>query len=71
MIKLTNMSQGHRHNKLLLNPRHILSVFEVELDDEKQTSIYTVTQQSWNVKESLDEIYNMINGCKAKCHDAS
>ena len=66
MIKLTNMSQGHRHNALLLNPRHILSVFEVELDDEKQTSVYTVTQQSWNVKESLDEIYNMINECEAK-----
>ena len=69
MIKLTNMSQGHRHNMLLLNPRHILSVFEVELDDEKQTSVYTVTQQSWNVKESLDEIYTMIN--EGKCDDAS
>jgi len=69
MIKLTNMSQGHRHNALLLNPRHILSVFEVELDDEKQTSVYTITQQSWNVKETLDEIYAMIN--KVNDNDAS
>jgi hypothetical protein len=44
-------------------------VFEVELDDEKQTSVYTVTQQSWNVKESLDEIYTMIN--KGNYDDAS
>lgn len=66
MIKLTNMSQGHFNNALLINPRHILSVFEVELDDEKQTAIYTVTQQSWNVKESLDEIYAMINGDQKK-----
>jgi hypothetical protein len=64
------MSQGHRNNILLLNPRHILSVFEVELDDEKQTSVYTITQQSWNVKESLDEIHTMINKCKGTCHDA-
>jgi len=63
------MSQGHRHNTLLLNPRHILSVFEIELDEEKQTSVYTVTQQSWNVKESLDEIYTMIN--KGNYDDAS
>jgi hypothetical protein len=60
MIKLTNMSQGYRNSKLLINPRHILSVFESEVDDEKVTTIYTVTQQSWNVKESFDAIYKMI-----------
>lgn len=69
IIKLTNMSNGHRHNALLINSRHILSVFEVELDDEKRTTIYTVTQQSWDVKESLDQIYKMINKCGGKCHD--
>ena len=69
IIKLTNMSNGHRHNTLLINTRHILSVFEKELDDERVTSIYTVIQQSWDVKESVDEILKMINKCKGSCHD--
>jgi hypothetical protein len=68
IIKLTNVSKDYEGEPLLLNTRHILSVFgteEVKEVDGKKiityvTCIYTVTQQSWNVEESLKEI------CEAK-----
>lgn len=69
IIKLTNASKDFEGKPLLLNTRHILSVFEdmKALDDktvETITNIYMVTQQSWSVKESIDKIYEMINGPK-------
>ncbi|APC43931.1 hypothetical protein P19250A_0046 [Methylophilaceae phage P19250A] len=65
MIKLTNASKEHSGKSLLINPRHILSVFETdnEIDEkttERVTNIYTVTQQGWAVKETLEEIYKLI-----------
>jgi hypothetical protein len=81
IIKLTNMSEGHEGNPLLINARHIISVFETTRDVpgkkktiENVTNIYTIIQQSWQVKETLDQIYKMINGgsskvCGSKCHE--
>jgi hypothetical protein len=65
IIKLTNASKEYDGQKLLINSRHILTVFEgvKEVDDktvETITNIYTITQQSWSVKESVDEIYKML-----------
>ena len=74
IIKLTNALDPHRNNTLLINAKHILSVFESDnvvdkKTTERVTNIYTVTQQSWTVKESIDEIYKIINKCKGSCHD--
>ena len=68
IIKLTNASKEYEGEPLLLNTRHILSVFGVEevkeVDGMKMitypTAIYMITQQSWSVEESVKEVYEMI-----------
>lgn len=65
IIKLTNASKEYDGKTLLINSRHILSVFEgvKMLDDntvETVTNIYTVTKESWIVKESVDDIFNKV-----------
>ena len=67
ILKLTNASKEFDGKPLLINSRHILSVFEdvITLDDktvEPVTTIYTVTQQSWSVRESVNYIHETING---------
>jgi hypothetical protein len=72
IIKLTNASKEYPGEPLLINTRHILSVFGVEevkeIEGKKEitypTAIYTVTQQSWTVEEPVKEIYELIKGCK-------
>ena len=68
IIKLTNAASEHKNKPILLNTRHILSVFETvqPVDDktvETITNIYTLTQQSWSVKETIEEIEKLISKC--------
>lgn len=60
IIKLTNDAEEFKGKPLLINSEHIMTVFEVENDDETSTNIYSITQQSWIVKESLEDIYKLI-----------
>ena len=60
IIKLTNNSKDFKGKPLLINSEHIMTVFEVENDDETSTNIYSITQQSWIVQESLEDIYKLI-----------
>lgn len=67
MIKLTNMALGHEGNALLINPSHVLAIFETsrEVPNKKKTvetitNIYSITQQNWEVKESLEKVYGLI-----------
>jgi len=72
IIKLTNASKEYPGEPLLLNTKHILSVFGIEevkdVDGKKMitypTAIYTVTQQSWTVEESVKEVYELIKECE-------
>ena len=72
IIKLTNASKEYAGEPILLNTKHILSVFSIEevkeVEGKKEiayvTSIYMVTQQSWSVEESVKEIYDLLQGCK-------
>ncbi len=72
IIKLTNASKEYEGEPLLLNTKHILSVFGIEevkeVDGKKiityPAAIYTITQQSWTVEESVKEIYEMIKECE-------
>jgi len=72
IIRLTNASKEYPGEPLLINTRHILSVFGIEdireVEGKKEilyvTAIYTVTQQSWTVGESVREIYDLIKECK-------
>ena len=70
IIKLTNATKSFEDEALLINSRHILSVFEVQESEEVEgvkefrsvTSIYTITKESWAVKESVNEVYKLIKG---------
>ena len=72
IIRLTNASKEYSGEPLLLNTKHILSVFGIQditkVDGKNEftypTAIYTITQQSWTVEESVKEIYEMIKECK-------
>ena len=60
IIKLTNNAEEFKGKPLLINPEHIMTVFEIENDDEVSTNVYSITQQSWNVKETVEEIYKLV-----------
>ena len=61
IIKLTNNAEEFKGKPLLINSEHIMTVFEVENDDEEvSTNVYSITQQSWNVQETVDEIYDLV-----------
>ena len=61
MIKITNATKEYKDKTLLINPEHIMAVFETIVDDITVTNIYSVTQQSWQVTETIDEVYSIIN----------
>lgn len=61
------MSDGHEGNSLLINPNHILAIYETSRDVagksktiEMITNIYSTTQERWEVKESLENVYKLI-----------
>lgn len=61
LIKLTNATKEHENKPLLLNPRHIISVFPKPVDDDKSvTIIFGILQTSWEVQETVDQVYEMI-----------
>ena len=60
IIKLTNNAEEYKGKPLLINAEHIMTVFEVENDDETSTNVYSITQQSWNVQETVEEIYKLV-----------
>jgi hypothetical protein len=66
IIKLTNVTKDFE-GPVLINARHIMSVFSEtkDVDDaiETKTVVYSVTKEAWSVKESPDEIYDMIKEC--------
>lgn len=64
VITLTNASKLHKGKKLLINPNHIMSVFEAELDGETVTMLYSHTRETWEVEESLEIIDQLINRLK-------
>jgi hypothetical protein len=67
ILKLTNAVKEHKGKILLINTRFVVSMFEdttiqegKKKTAENVTTIYSATQQSWNVKESISDIYKMI-----------
>lgn len=60
LIKLTNNAEEFKGKPLLINSEHIMTIFEIENDDEVSTNVYSITQQSWNVSETVDEIYALV-----------
>lgn len=68
MIKLTNASADFDGDVLILNSKYIISIFSDKTDPKKSiTTIYGITgttTQTWQVKESIDEIYKMFTMIK-------
>jgi hypothetical protein len=69
IIKLTNLAKNYE-GPILINPRHIMSVFTQTktLEDkvvETVTVVYSVTKEGWEVKESVEDIYDLIKEAKS------
>ena len=63
LIKLTNATKGRIGEGLILNSDLIVSFFEhTNEDGEKVTAAFGVGGNSWEVKETLDEIMEKLNG---------
>jgi hypothetical protein len=64
LIKLTNLASGYE-GPILLNTEHIMSVFtttkEVDGAFQTDTVVYSVTKEGWTVKESVEEVFKLIN----------
>lgn len=65
IIKLTNAVKEHEGQSILLNTDHIVSIFPDTITVGKVvdpiSTIYSVTKESWAVKETPEEIYKQIN----------
>ena len=61
MIKLTNATEEYKGLPILINPKYIVSVFEMLTEkDENVVFVFSSTNNSWQVEESLDEISELI-----------
>lgn len=68
-IRLTNATKEYQGEQLIINIDHILSIFELQekrIDDDNVeyevsvSNLYTITQQSYIVEESVNDIYKLI-----------
>ena len=65
MIKLTNANEKFLNQPFLINPNHILTVFTGPKEDGGlATFVYADNKETWMVKESVDEILNLIRESK-------
>jgi hypothetical protein len=63
LIKLTNATKGRIGEGLILNSDLIASFFEhTQEDGEKITIAFGMNGNSWEVKETIDEIMEKANG---------
>lgn len=63
LLKLTNATKGRIGEGLILNSDLILSFFENNNEEgEKVTIAYGVNGNSWEVKETIDEIMAQVKG---------
>ena len=62
IIKLTNANESFKDKLLLINVDKIVSVFESENDKKELiTFVYVDRENTWQVKETLEEIYGMLS----------
>jgi hypothetical protein len=63
LLKLTNAAKGRIGEGLILNSDLILSFFEhTQEDGEKVTVAYGMNGNSWEVKETIDEVMEQVKG---------
>lgn len=63
LIKLTNATKGRVGDSLILNTDLIVSFFEhTQEDGEKVTVAFGMNGNTWEVKETVDEIMGKKDG---------
>ena len=63
LIRLTNATKGRIGEGLILNAEAMMSVFEnTQEDGTKVTVAFGMNGNSWEVKETIDEIMAVIDG---------
>jgi hypothetical protein len=63
LLKLTNAAKGRIGEGLILNTDLIASFFEhTQEDGTKVTAAFGVSGSSWEIKETIDEVYAMLDG---------
>ncbi len=60
-IKLKNAATGYQGKIILINTDHMLSVFEAELDGVATTHVYSTTKETWQVQETIAQVFKLIN----------
>ena len=61
LIKLTNATKGRIGESLILNTEAMMSFFEnTQEDGTKVTVAFGINGNSWEVKETIDEIMALI-----------
>ena len=61
LIKLTNATKGRIGESLILNTEMIMSFFENTQEDGTKVSVaFGMNGNSWEVKETIDEIMALI-----------
>jgi len=64
-ITLTNMSSGFEELPIAINSDVIVAVFDSKTSDEEDapigTFIYSSKEQTWMVKESVNEVTKLLN----------
>ena len=62
LIKLTNATKGRIGEGLILNTETMMSFFEnAQEDGTKVTVAFGINGNSWEVKETIDEIMALIS----------
>jgi hypothetical protein len=59
-IKLTNASLPFQDKRLILKKENIISIFENTTEDETVTTVFCGASGTWNVRETVDEIYSLL-----------
>jgi hypothetical protein len=63
LIRLTNATKGRIGESLIINTEMIMSFFEnTQEDGTKVTVAFGMNGNSWEVKETIDEIMAVIDG---------
>jgi hypothetical protein len=63
LLKLTNAAKGRVGEGLILNTDTIISMFDhTQEDGTKVSAAYSTSGNSWEVVETIDQIYSMIEG---------
>ena len=61
LLKLTNATKGRIGEGLILNTEMMMSFFESTTEDgDKITIAYGMNGNSWEVKETIEEIMEMV-----------